>query len=217
MSHVQRVLNACLFLILAPALCAQTTSIGVKGGYLYLWNTSSIPVIAGSGDCGQFSNGTASGFFGGLTGEYAIIGDLLELSGSVFYAHRPAQLVVQSQDNFEVLDPRTDTYVSLLREHVFTSNLGYVSVDLGVRSRPLPTIPVYIRAAFDAGNPIVDATYTQTEEIVAPDGVLFPDGTKRRTTGDGEFPGLGTSYGVSGGLGAVIPLGKNVELCPELS
>ena len=86
-----------------------------------------------------------------------------------------------------VVDPNTDQYVSLQREHVFSSNLGYIAFEIGLRSQPVESIPVYVRGAFDIGNPLVDATYTQTEEIISPDGVLFPDDTKRRTIGSGEY------------------------------
>jgi outer membrane protein OmpA-like peptidoglycan-associated protein len=214
---IKTILRVGLLVVMVWTTQAQVPSIGIKGGYLYIWNTSTLPVIINGGEeCGLFENGTSNGFFGGVTGEYSLFGDVLELSGSVYYAYRPAQLSVRSRDNFEVLDPRTNSYVTLLREHTFVSSLGYVSVDIGLRSRPLPSLPIYIRAAVDAGNPLVDATYTQNEEIVEPDGVLFPDGTKRRETGSGEYPGLGTSYGAYGGIGAVISLGDNVELCPEV-
>lgn len=204
------------FLVAATCKSIAQPSVGIKGGALYDWNTSTISVIRGCNDCGTFSDGTSIGYFGGLTGEYALFGDVLELSGAVLYAMRPARLVTQSNDNFQVLDPATNSYVSLKREHVLQASLGYVTVEAGLRSRPLPSIPVYIRAVFDAGNPIVDATYTQTEQIMSPEGVLFPDGTQRRTTGSGEFPGLGTSYGISGGLGMVLPLSKYLELNPEV-
>lgn len=203
-------------LIAATGESIAQPSVGIKGGALYDWNTSTISVIRGCNDCGTFSDGTSIGYFGGLSGEYALFGDVLELSGAVIYAMRPARLVTRSDDNFEVLDPATNSYVALEREHVLTSSLGYVTIEAGMRSRPLPFVPVYIRAVFDAGNPIVDATYTQTEQIMSPDGVLFPDGTQRRTTGSGEFPGLGTSYGIAGGLGMVVPLSKYLELNPEV-
>jgi outer membrane protein OmpA-like peptidoglycan-associated protein len=213
-----RVLLSFMTALLVAANCESIAqpSVGIKGGALYNWNTSTISVIRGCNDCGTFSDGTSIGFFGGLTGEYALFGDALELSGAVLYAMRPARLVTQSNDNFQVLDPATNSYVPLQREHVLQSSLGYVTVEAGLRSRPLPSVPVYIRAVVDAGNPIVDATYTQTEQIMSPQGVLFPEGTQRRTTGSGEFPGLGTSYGISGGLGAVLPLSKNLELNPEV-
>ncbi|MBI2793284.1 MAG: OmpA family protein [Ignavibacteria bacterium] len=204
--------------LLVAATCKSIAqpSVGIKGGALYDWNTSTISVIRGCNDCGTFSDGTSIGYFGGFTGEYALFGDVLELSGAVLYAMRPARLVTQSNDNFQVLDPATNSYVPLRREHVLQASLGYVTVEAGLRSRPLPSVPVYIRAVFDAGNPIVDATYTQTEQIMSPEGVMFPDGTQRRTTGSGEFPGLGTSYGIAGGLGVVLPLSKYLELNPEV-
>lgn len=213
-----RVQISFMITLLVAATCESIAqpSVGIKGGALYDWNTSTISVIRGCNDCGTFSDGTSIGYFGGLTGEFTLFGDVLELSGAVIYAMRPARLVTRSDDNFEVLDPATNSYVALDREHVLQSSLGYVTVEAGLRSRPLPFIPVYVRAVFDAGNPIVDATYTQTEQIISPDGVLFPDGTQRRTTGSGEFPGLGTSYGISGGLGVVLPLSKNLELNPEV-
>lgn len=212
-----RVVDLLAMILLSTPALAQTTSLGIKGGYLYLWNTSTIPVIAGSTDCGTFTDGTSNGFLGGLTVEHSILGDALELSGSVIYAMRPATLVTTSQDNFEVLDPSTNSYVNLTREHVFNADLGYISVEVGLRSRPLDWLPIYLRVVADAGNPLVSADYTQTEEIVNPDGVLFPDGTQKRTTGSGEFPGMGTSYGVSGGIGAAFAVSKRVEICPEVS
>lgn len=200
----------------ALEILGQVPSIGIKGGYQYVMNTSSIPVIAGSTDCGVFSNGNSSGFFGGLTAEYALFGDAFELSGAVVYSYRPAQLTATNTDGFEVLDPNSNTYMPMSRQHVFTSTLAYVSVEMGLRSRPVESLPLYVRASFDAGNPLVDATYKQTEQIVSPQGMLFPDGTQRRTVGSGEFPGLGTSMGVTGALGAAIALSKHVELCPEV-
>lgn len=213
-----RVRISFMIALLVAATCKSIAqpSVGIKGGALYDWNTSTISVIRGCNDCGTFSDGTSIGYFGGFTGEYALFGDVLELSGAVLYAMRPARLVTQSNDNFQVLDPATNSYVPLRREHVLQASLGYVTVEAGLRSRPLPSVPVYIRAVFDAGNPIVDATYTQTEQIMSPEGVMFPDGTQRRTTGSGEFPGLGTSYGIAGGLGVVLPLSKYLELNPEV-
>ena len=195
---------------------AQVPSIGVKGGYQFVMNTSTIPVISGSTDCGQFPNGNSSGFFAGISGEYSLFGDALELSGAVVYSLRPARLSTITVDGFEVLDPNTNTYVPMSRNHVFATSLGYVAVELGLRSRPVESIPLYIRASFDAGNPLVSAKFQQTEEITSPSGILFPDGTQRRSTGQGDFPGLGTAIGISGALGAVITLSKYVELCPEV-
>jgi len=215
MSILGRLYVALLFGSCAVAV-AQPPSIGVKGGYQYIWNTSSIAIIPGSDDCGNFTNGTASGFFAGLTGEYALFGGLIEASGALVFSSRPAQLTTMSNDNFEVLDPATNSYVPLRRQHRFQSTLGYVNVEVGLRIKPLTWLPVYLRVAADAGNPLVGSNYTQSEEIVEPSAVLFPGGVKRRSTGSGEFPGLGTSYGAIGSIGAEIPWMENVTICPEV-
>ena len=202
--------------MLSTTTTAQVSSIGIKGGYQYVMNTTTMAVIPGSTDCGTFSNGVAHGLFGGLTGEYSLFGDALEATASIVYSRRPADLSVTSTDNFEVLDPLTNTYVPFDRTHRFSSSLGYIAIEVGFRSRPLDFLPLYIRAAFDAGNPIVDGTFEQTEEVANPSTVLFPDNTRRHTTASGEFPQLGTSYGASGFVGGVLTLSTQVELCPEV-
>ncbi|MFN4985854.1 MAG: OmpA family protein [Ignavibacteria bacterium] len=200
-------------------LHTQTASIGMRGGYLHVSNESTIPVILGSNDpdCGAFSNGVSPGLYVGLTGDYAIFGDALEFGAGITFQQRPAQLTVSTQAGFEVLDPVSQKYVPLVRENLFESTLGYVAFEVHVRSRPLQDVPIFIRASFDAGNPLVDKSYSQTEQIVSPEGVLFPDGRQVRTTGQGTFPGLGTSMGVGGGIGFVYDLTQEVEIAPEVS
>jgi len=195
---------------------AQPSSIGIKGGYLYVMNTSTLPIVAGSTDCGAFADGVANGMYAGITGEYALIGDALELAGGITYTSRPAALTAVSRDNFEVLDPRSNIFVPLERSHRFEANLGYVAIEAGLRIRPLAWLPVYVRLGADAGNPVVGATYRQTEQITAPDGILFPDGRSTRVNADGELTTAGTSYGASFTLGGVLRWLEHVEVCPEI-
>lgn len=215
---VQRILRVwvAVLIVSAPMLQAQPLRIGVKGSYLHVQNVSTMPVLLGSTDCGRFQDGVSPGVQAGLTVDYPILGAFLEISGALVYQQRPAQLVTRTTDDYTVLDPRTTSYVFLEREHVFTSDLGYITAELGFRSQPFSWLPVYLRMSVDAGNPIVNATYQQTEEIVAPSGVLFADGTQRRVVGTGEFPGLGTSVGGYGGVGAVLDLTDRVQICPEI-
>lgn len=205
-----------LAILVATTASAQVSSIGVKGGYLYVMNTSTIAIIPGSTDCGSFTNGVAHGLFGGITGEYSLFGDALEATAAIVYSQRPADLSSVSADNFEVLDPVTNSYVDFDRLHRFKSTLGYVAVEIGFRSRPIESLPFYVRAAFDAGNPLVNGNFVQTEEVQTPSTVLFPDNTQRHTTASGEFPQLSTSYGASGYVGGVLALSNNIELCPEV-
>lgn len=204
-------------LFVAAPLSAQPPIIGVTGGYHYIWNTSQMPILAGSTDCGTFSNGTSNGFYGGLTFGYPFLDGLFEASAAVTYSSRPASLTARSSDNAQVLDPTTNTYVPFVRDNMYEAKLGYVMVDLGIRIHPLQDLPFYIRVGGDAGNPIVSSTFVQTEQVVSPDAVLFPGGLKQRVVGSGEIPQTNTSYGVSGTLGAEFMLSKNVSIAPEIS
>ena len=208
-----------VFCCTAVLLRAQHASIGMRAGYLHVANQSTIPVIFNSNDpdCGAFSDGVSPGVYAGITGDYALIGDALEVGIGLAFQQRPARLLVNTQDGFEVLDPASLQYVPMVRENVFESTLGYVAFEAHIRTRPFESLPFYIKATFDAGNPLVASTYSQTEQIVRPDGIVFPDGRQIRTTGQGPFPGLGTSIGVGGGLGIVFDLTDDVEIAPEVS
>lgn len=222
MSNWYRLVLAALHLtVLACTLPAQDTetplySLGIRGGAAYVFTSGSIPVISGSTDCGAFTKGTAVGYYGGFEFGYQLLPNFLEVIAGVTYSNRPASLQYERVDNFEVLDPRTNEYVALTRNHEFTANLGFVAVEIGCRIQPLSTIPFALRLTADAGNPLVDASYVQTETIVSPSGVLFPSGTQQRVTGSGDFPGLGTSYGASGMLTYTLSLSKHVQLLPEV-
>jgi outer membrane protein OmpA-like peptidoglycan-associated protein len=208
--------------VLLLTLCAATNadaqplSIGVRGGYQYVMNESTLPVVPGSTDCGAFANGVSHGYFGGLTAEYALLDGLLELGGGLAYSFRPATLTATNNGDFEVFDPTTNNYAPLVREHTYQADLGYLVFEGIVRIKPLASLPFYVRLAVDAGNPIVQSTFTQTEEILSPSSALFPNGQKTRTNGSGEVPGTTTSFGGGGFIGAQIPLSKYVDLCPEV-
>lgn len=195
---------------------SQEYSVGIRGGYLSVMNSTAIPVLFGAGDCGSFADGISSGMYASISGDYALFGDVLEIGGGLLYAQRPALLSARTQEGFEVLDPTDKIYKPLIQQHTFESSLGYISVEASLRSRPLAEVPIYLRVAFDAGNPVVSSTYVQTEEIVSPESALYPEGVRRRQTSTGEFAGLGTSMGISGGIGAVFQLSENVELSPEV-
>lgn len=191
-------------------------ALGVRGGAMITQTLSTIPVLLGSTDCGVFSDGRHLGYWTGLEVQQSLFDETLEGLLGVTYSQRPAHLSTSGTDNFTVLDPRTNTYVHLDRLHSFRADLGYLAIQAGLRWKPFHSVPVYLRITGDAGNPIVNATYTQTERIVSPEGVLYPDNTAERTTGSGEFPGLSTAYGVSGGLGFAVDLSQRVQLAPEV-
>ncbi len=205
-----------VFICLAGQSPAQIGSIGLRAGYLSVENTTAIPILFSDNDCGSFSDGISPGMYAALTYDYQIFGPLLEIGGGILYAKRPALLSTLTQDGFEVLDPDDNTYKPLVQEHVFDSPLGYISIEASLRTQPVASVPVYLRATFDAGNPVVSSQFTQTEEIASPESILYPEAVKRRTVSSGEFTGLGTSMGITAALGAAFVINESFEIGPEI-
>lgn len=203
-------------LVASHQLSAQPLFLGVRGGWQMVNNTTQLPIVAGSIDCGTFTNGTSQAWYAGITADYQLLGPLLEATGAVSYSVRPALLDARSNDNFEVLDPATNSFVPLQRAHQYDATLGYLAVEVGLRSRPLADAPVFLRIAADAGNAIVGASFEQTETIASPSTVLFPNNRRQRTNGSGTVEALGTAYGVYGGVGAEFLWFKDVWIGPEV-
>lgn len=190
--------------------------IGVIGGVDRLWNTTLLPIIPGSTDCGTFLDGTALGATIGVMVDYPILGRYLDVSGRLLYSSRPATLEATTQVS-EVLDPATNEYVPLLLGHSYEASLGYIVLDIGARVRPVPTIPLYARFAVDAGNALVKAEFEQFSSVQEPSSVLFNDGTKRHKVDGGTIHDATTAYGASAAIGAEIPLQPQLVLMPEIA
>lgn len=188
--------------------------LGVFGGYGYVLNTTSLQVLPGASDCGAFADGKSGGLLAGITYDYTILPRLLQLSGRVYYASRPADLTTQTSA-YEVFDNSSNTYKTLVQEFSFQSSLNYLVIDVG--AKVFPMWPFYIRASVDAGNPMFSNTYKQYETIVEPEGALFPDGTRRRLMFSGELTNASTSLGVTGGIGADIEFQPRWFIAPEVS
>ncbi|MES2766584.1 MAG: OmpA family protein [Bacteroidota bacterium] len=196
--------------------------IGVLGGYSYIQNQTTLAIIPGASDCGTFKNGTANGYFAGISADYVLFPDLyfpefLQASGRILFSARPVELQTTNNNNFQVFNAETDQYEPLVRDHNYSGALKYVLFDLGLRIQPLSWLPVYTRFAFDAGNPIAGTNYEQYEQIASPNFALYSDDTKRRITGSGEIDGAGTAYGAIAALGAEFPFQNDLFINGEIS
>lgn len=191
-------------------------TLGVFGGAGLIRNKTSLPVIPGATDCGVFSDGEATGIRAGIGIDYPLLPGLLDASGRLMYDQRPASLQAQTQLS-EVFDPASNSYVPLMLGHTYDATLAYLVVDIGVRVRPLPELPLYVRLSADAGNALFGATYDQQQQVNSPDFILFNDGTKRHSVGSGKIQDLSTSYGASGAIGGIIPFQPGVQLTPEIA
>ncbi len=217
-------LFAALFAAGSAFLCAQNNSdsarsvqysLGFIGGLERISNQTSLPIIPGSTDCGLFSDGTATGYWGGVMFDYPILAPYLDVSARLLYNARPAVLEAQTQVS-EVYDRANDRYTPLFVGHKYDAMLGYLAFDVGVRVIPYPEIPVYVRLSADAGQPLFGATYEQRARVDDPSFVLFNDGTKEHVTRKGDIDDATTSYGALGALGMDIPLRGNMVLVPEI-
>lgn len=212
-----------MFLLLAVMVLPASLSVysqpkryGFRGGAYLVRNNTDMAILRGVPDCGTFSKGESYGYLGGFTVDVPLFGPYLELGGFLHYSSRPAYLKAVSNDNFQVLDPVSEQYVPLLREHIFDSDLRYLAFEISLRSRPISGIPVFVRLGSDIGNPATTNSYSQVERIVEPSSVLFANDRKERTTYSGELTDIGMSLGVMGALGVDIDLSNSVRVSPEL-
>lgn len=170
---------------------------GIYAGPNYSTHNAAIDVAPGDDLCGEFSTAENFGARTGLFGGYRILGDFLAIDGGIYYEYRPGVFATRS-DCFEILDPTDNSsYVRLVRGHEYSSNLQYISFDVGASVRPLPSVPIYFRLSVDAGNPFIARDYKQSEEIISPN-VEYPDGYE--TKNNGVIDGAGSSIGASGAI-----------------
>jgi len=190
-------------------------SIGLMGGANLTFVTTDLPIYFGADDCGNFEKGEGKGYFISILGSYELYTSFLYLDARVGYENRPAY-IEQQTDGFEVFSGYENKYAPLVRNHFRESNYDYLMIDIGLKFRPEPNFPLYLRVGFDASDPIFGKEYIQKERILAPSGVLFPDETLERVYKEGIYQNAGTSYGTTLSLGADLEFGS-IYLTPEVA
>lgn len=179
-------------------------------------NNSSIPLIPGTDDCGNFESGTAFSYFGGLFYSYNYLPDELSFDIRLFYERRPVDLSAIS-NGYEVLSPINNQYVPLVREHLYSGSLEYLALDFGVKYKPFKDYPIWLRLGAEAGNPIISSNYSNTEQIVSPQGVLFPNERLSNEIASGRINDAGTSYAINLGVSFYHKLNSGLIVEPGLT
>lgn len=194
----------------------QTYRLGLFAGPNYVLNKTSMAVIPGADDCGNYSNGQELSYFFGISYTYKLLPKLVWLEGRLMFDSRPAYLSAESS-GYQVYQTSSDSYVPLVRKHEFESSMKYLAVDLGVRFNPPIDLPFFARLSFDAGNPIVNSEYLNTEKIIAPSNVNYPNQSKTAIVESGNLESAGTALGASLAIGYEYILKNGVNLSPEIS
>lgn len=191
-------------------------SVGAFGGLNILKHQSSIPIFFGSNDCGTYTGSNNLSYYLGLQAGYTFIPNLFTVTGRIFFDNRPSEFLA-TNESYTVFDQENNKYVPLKRQYNLISSLGYLSFEIAGVLSPIRKIPLGLKLSFDAGNPVISNDYQNSEQIISPSSVLFPDGSKKRLISNGSFTEAGTTVGLSFGLQYELKFQKDLYLVPELS
>ena len=194
---------------------------GFRANYLENFHRTTAQILTGCPECGTFSNGTGSGYLFEGFGEVPFnFMRNLDLTFSLGFAERGGSFGQTTTNELTVLDPNNDSvYVPLTRQHTFAASLKYINVSGGIRLTPLAKYAGYVGLRLDAGIPAGRSTsYTQTESILSPQGVVYPGSrTTTFTDGTGIISNVTTQFGLTGTIGWELPLGPTFTASPELA
>lgn len=201
-----------------PSLSASpevdtTWSIGIYGGPQFISNTSSIPIVPGSTDCGEWGNGTSFGWSVGLGAVYPMsyAEGWLDVAPRLWLSSHPAVLTAQTSA-YEVFDPSSGQYAPLVIEHTFDASMTSLGLDLGLLVHHPQVRWLSFRPAFHVSMPVLAAERTESDRILNPSSALWPSETKTRVTASGEFGRTATAYSVSAAVSAAIPLRDYLDI-----
>ncbi|HVZ40513.1 MAG TPA: OmpA family protein [Candidatus Kapabacteria bacterium] len=199
-------------------LLATHFRVGFYAGYARNFHDTHSMIFAGNGDCGTFVNGRGSGPAVGVFGEIPLVDDWLDGVVAVNYLQRGGTFGEVYTGGLPILDPNSNQYVQLQRLHRYTADLGYVFGEIGARITPLPEFPIYLRVGGGIGFTASQPTHHQTEEIISPEGVLYPEtNTRIRDVSAGTIPNVGPYMALSGAIGYPLPISRKMTASPEVS
>jgi outer membrane protein OmpA-like peptidoglycan-associated protein len=192
---------------------------GLRLDYLRNYNQTNALIVADCPQCGNFSNGSGNGFEVQLFGEIPFnFYRPLDLTFGAGFVQRGGAFG-QTVTNSEMVLDNSNTYVPYTRSNSFSASLAYIDLSGGLRITPLKKYPAYFCADLDVDIPAGrSVTYTQTESIISPQGLLYPQNhLTTRTDGAGSVDGANTLFGIRGTLGYELPFGPILTASPELS
>lgn len=191
--------------------------VGAYAGYALNYHDTRATLFTGGGECGAFDNGRGNGPAVGVFVEVPVL-DWLDGVIALNYFQRGGTFGQVYTAGLPVLDPVTNKYVALERIHRYSADLGYLFGELGARFTPFDAFPMYARVGGGVGITPSRPTHEQTEEILAPVGVLYPEtNTRKREVSTGTIRDVGPYIAVSGAVGYPLPIGPRMTAAPEIS
>jgi outer membrane protein OmpA-like peptidoglycan-associated protein len=198
-------------------LISTTARLGLYGGYGFNFHDTQADLFSGGGECGAFNSGQGNGFNVGLFGEMPVVGDWIDVVLGVGYAQRGGKFGEVHTGGLPILDPNSGGYVELERKHSYTADLPYILGEIGVKITPLEEYPIYVRVGGAVASPMSGASHKQTEEILSPSGVLYPEtNTAVRDVSSGPITDVGLLFHATGAIGYPLPLGPRLTASPEV-
>ncbi len=202
------------FLLLSSENDKPLRLVFLMGGNL-IQNETLLPVINGDTCCGEFSDGTASGFYTGLSLNYEFLPQFISADVRFLFDSRPANLTVNTKKYEHYIESKDD-YFDVLIKNDIEATLNYFVLDLGFKIRPVSSLPIAIRVGYDFSDASITKKYTQTRQIIEPTGIQL-NGESIETVSEGDFDNLTLSQGLSGSLIGDIDLTESIVISPELS
>jgi outer membrane protein OmpA-like peptidoglycan-associated protein len=187
-------------------------SIGALGGAGRLYHSAVLDVIPTQPLCCQYERGEAWSVWGGLTGDYELIPNTLEIGARILYARRPLELsgsFSSLTDGRPIEQFNGATYDILTRTYTYRSEAQFLVGDVGIRILPVAGVPLYVRLSGDASVPLGSFFATQNARVISPNGTVREN---RDTVREAAVALRLPSFGVTGALGVEIPLERRLLL-----
>jgi outer membrane protein OmpA-like peptidoglycan-associated protein len=185
---------------------------GFGGGFL----SGSIPVYAGSGDCGVFRTGTTENIWGGGRMDFpSLLSERLGISAQLAWSHGSGTFETIPVGRESVVDPESGELVQLDRRYRLELQSSAIQLDLLAHYR------LNGRWDLTAGPRLgwrLAVRSSQTDNLLGPGDIGLGGGHRSVVMSDGiSLRGNPLLLGFSVGIAHELPVGDNAFLAPMIA
>jgi outer membrane protein OmpA-like peptidoglycan-associated protein len=212
------ILAFCGILMRAAGLCAQERGVmlGPSGGFGIGAQFGSVPVYAGSEECGVFRSGSARGAWGGVRLLFpSLFSERIGLSAMGSWASFTGSFSAAPIDNQLARDPQSGALITLDRIYVLRTASSIVQLDL--------LADYHLSAGWHiAAGPWIGYRLSlstgQVDSINGPGRAAFAGGERSLAMSGGiALTPRALGYGALVAVGVELPVGARIALLPEVS